>query len=186
MAVVVSGMNSRGRVTAAALALLLAVPVGAAAQGAPPRANEQLDTAESLEGNYLAAIVAGAGRDLGAASVYLREAIKGDPQNNDLLERAFVAFLADGAMPDAFRAADRLIQRDPSNGLAQLAVGIRALKQKSYATARNHLQRGGRGRLLGLGAAGNKTGKQSDGGNAENELLHWSNPVRIVATSRAT
>lgn len=152
MAVVVFGMNSRGRVTVAALALLLALPVGAAAQGATPRANDQLDTAESLEGNYLAAIVAGAGRDLGAASVYLREAIKGDPQNNDLLERAFVAFLADGAMPDAFRAADRLIQRDPSNGLAQLAVGIRALKQKSYQTARNHLQRGGRGRAADITA----------------------------------
>ncbi len=152
MAVVVFGMKSRGPITAAALALLLALPVGAAAQGATPRTNDQLDTAESLEGNYLAAIVAGAGRDLGAASVYLREAIKGDPQNNDLLERAFVAFLADGAMPDAFRAADKLIQRDPSNGLAQLAVGIRALKQKSYQTARNHLQRGGRGRAADITA----------------------------------
>ncbi|MFN3673351.1 MAG: tetratricopeptide repeat protein, partial [Bosea sp. (in: a-proteobacteria)] len=90
--------------------------------------------------------------DLGAASVYLREAIKGDPQNNDLLERGFVAFLADGAMVDAFRAADRLIQRDPSNGLAQLAVGIRAIKQKSYQTARSHLQRGGRGRAADITA----------------------------------
>ncbi len=151
-----SGMNRRGPITAAALALLLALPVGAAAQGAQgtssARATDQLDTAESLEGNYLAAIVAGAGRDLGAASVFLREAIKGDPQNNDLLERAFVAFLADGAMPDAFRAADKLIQRDPSNGLAQLAIGIRALKQKNYQTARNHLQRGGRGRAADITA----------------------------------
>ncbi len=150
-------MKSRGPITAAALALLLALPVGAAAQGATARSPEarsqdRLDTAESLEGNYLAAIVAGAGRDLGAAAVYLREAIKGDPQNNDLLERAFVAFLADGAMPDAFRAADKLIQRDPSNGLAQLAIGIRALKQKNYQTARNHLQRGGRGRAADITA----------------------------------
>ncbi len=150
-------MKSRGPITAAALALLLALPVGAAAQGATARSQEarsqdRLDTAESLEDNYLAAIVAGAGRDLGAAAVYLREAIKGDPQNNDLLERAFVAFLADGAMPDAFRAADKLIQRDPSNGLAQLAIGIRALKQKNYQTARNHLQRGGRGRAADITA----------------------------------
>jgi tetratricopeptide (TPR) repeat protein len=145
-------MKSRGRVTTAALALLLALPVAAVAQGATPRATEPPETAESLEGNYLAAIVAGAGRDLGAASLYLREAIKADPQNNDLLERAFVAFLADGAMPDAFRAADRLAQRDPSNGLAQLAIGIRALKQKNYATARNHLQRGGRGRAADITA----------------------------------
>jgi tetratricopeptide (TPR) repeat protein len=138
---------------AAALALLLALPVGAAAQGATPvRTTDQLEPADSLEGNYLAAIVAGSGRDLGAASVYLREAIKGDPQNNDLLERAFVAFMADGAMPDAFRAAEKLIRQDPSNGLAQLAIGIRAIKQKSYQTARNHLQRGGRGRAADITA----------------------------------
>lgn len=137
----------------AALALLLAVPAGAVAQGATPgRTTDRLEPADSLEGNYLAAIVAGAGRDLGAASVYLREAIKGDPQNNDLLERAFVAFMADGAMPDAFRAADRLIKNDPSNGLAQLAIGIRSLKQKQYQTARNHLQRGGRGRAADITA----------------------------------
>ncbi|WP_248307833.1 tetratricopeptide repeat protein [Bosea sp. AS-1] len=138
--------------TAAALSLVLVLPVAAAAQGATPRASESLEPGDTLEGNYLAAIVAGASRDLGAASVYLREAVKEDPQNNDLLERAFVAFLADGSMPDAFRAADRLIRVDPSNGLAQLVVGIRAIKQKSYQTARNHLQRGGRGRAADITA----------------------------------
>lgn len=153
MAIVTFRMKGRVPSTAVALALLLALQAGAAAQGAAAtRTTEQLEPAESLEGNYLAAIVAGAGRDLGAASVYLREAIKGDPQNSDLLERGFVAFLADGAMTDAFRAAEKLIQRDPSNGLAQLAIGIRAIKQKSYQTARNHLQRGGRGRAADITA----------------------------------
>ncbi len=129
------------------------VPVSAVAQGATaPRTADSLEPADSLEGNYLAAIVAGASRDLGAASVYLREAVREDPGNNDLLERAFVAFLADGAMPDAFRAADRLIQLDPSNGLAQLVIGIRAIKQKNYVTARSHLQRGGRGRAADITA----------------------------------
>ena len=146
-------IKGRSASTAVVLALLLGLQAGAAAQGqAATRTTEQLEPADSLEGNYLAAIVAGAGRDLGAASVYLREAIKGDPQNFDLLERAFVAFLADGAMTDAFRAADRLVQKDPTNGLAQLAVGIRAIKQKSYQTARNHLQRGGRGRAADITA----------------------------------
>ncbi|MDX3810169.1 tetratricopeptide repeat protein [Bosea thiooxidans] len=137
---------------AAALSLVLVLPVAAVAQGATPRASESLEPGDTLEGNYLAAIVAGASRDLGAASVYLREAVKEDPQNNDLLERAFVAFLADGSMPDAFRAADRLIRVDPSNGLAQLVIGVRSIKQKSYQTARNHLQRGGRGRAADITA----------------------------------
>ena len=153
MAVVTFLKKVRASGTAAALSLLMVLPVAAAAQGATaPRAADSLEPADSLEGNYLAAIVAGASRDLGAASVYLREAVRDDPQNNELLERAFVAFLADGAMPDAFRAADRLIQQDPSNGLAQLVIGIRSIKQKSYQTARNHLQRGGRGRAADITA----------------------------------
>lgn len=111
MAVVTLLKKVRASGTAAALSLLMFLPAVAAAQGATqPRAADTLEPGDSLEGNYLAAIVAGASRDLGAASVYLREAIKEDPQNNDLTERAFVAFLADGAMPDAFRAADKLIQ----------------------------------------------------------------------------
>lgn len=144
--------NGHARRATLALSLLIALNVGAAAQATTTRTTEPLEPADSLEGNYLAAIVAGAGRDLGAASIYLREAIKGDPQNSELLERGFVAFLADGSMNDAFRAADKLIQRDPSNGLAQLAVGIRAIKQKNYSTARTHLQRGGRGRAADITA----------------------------------
>jgi len=146
-------MKGRGPRTALALAFLLAFQAAAMAQGAiATRTTGQLEPADSLEGNYLAAIVAGAGRDLGAASTYLREAIKGDPQNADLLERGFVAFLADGAMSDAFRAAEKLVQRDASNGLAQLALGIRAIKLKNYQQARTHLQRGGRGRAADITA----------------------------------
>ncbi|WP_291638304.1 tetratricopeptide repeat protein [Bosea sp. (in: a-proteobacteria)] len=145
--------DGRGRSAVLALAFLgllqSGVPFSAQAQARPV---EKFEAAESLEGNYLAAVVAGAGRDLAAASAYLREAIKDDPQNSDLLERGFVAFLADGAMGDTFRAAEKLVQRDPSNGLAQLALGVRALKQKSYATARNQLQRGGRGRSADITA----------------------------------
>jgi tetratricopeptide (TPR) repeat protein len=146
-------MKGRGPRTALALAFLLAFQAAAMAQGAvATRTTQPLEPADSLEGNYLAAIVAGAGRDLGAASTYLREAIKGDPQNADLLERGFVAFLADGAMSDAFRAAEKLVQRDASNGLAQLALGIRAIKLKNYQQARTHLQRGGRGRAADITA----------------------------------
>lgn len=110
------------------------------------RPSERLEPADSIEGNYLAALIAGAAKDSSAAAVYLREAVKADPRNGDLLERAFVAFLADGSMNDAFRAAERLVRIDSSNGLAQLALGVRAMRQKQYQTARAILQRGVRGR----------------------------------------
>jgi tetratricopeptide (TPR) repeat protein len=138
---------------AASCAVLLAGLQSAVAREiSPPVQVDRFEPADSLEGNYLAAIVAGAARDAGAAATFLREAIKSDPRNADLLERAFIAFLADGAMPDAFRAAERLAVRDPSNNLAQLALGVRALKARQYQTARNYLQKGGRGRAADITA----------------------------------
>jgi len=140
-----------GRSAALVLAFVSGLHVGMPAL-AQARPVEKFEPAESLEGNYLAAVVAGSARDLGAASIYLREAIRNDPQNSELLERGFVAFLADGAMNETFRAAEKLIQRDATNGLAQLALGVRALKQKNYTAARNQLQRGGRGRSADITA----------------------------------
>lgn len=140
-----------GRSAALMLAFIAGLHVGMPAL-AQARPVDKFEPAESLEGNYLAAVVAGSARDLGAASIYLREAIKNDPQNSELLERGFVAFLADGAMNETFRAAEKLIQRDATNGLAQLALGVRALKQKNYTAARTQLQRGGRGRSADITA----------------------------------
>jgi tetratricopeptide (TPR) repeat protein len=140
-----------GRSAALVLAFVAGLHVGMPAL-AQARPVDKFEPAESLEGNYLAAVVAGSARDLGAASIYLREAIRNDPQNSELLERGFVAFLADGAMNETFRAAEKLIQRDATNGLAQLALGVRALKQKNYAAARTQLQRGGRGRSADITA----------------------------------
>ncbi|MGL5362822.1 MAG: tetratricopeptide repeat protein [Bosea sp. (in: a-proteobacteria)] len=132
---------------------LVALQGAALAQAAAsPRVAERFEPADSVEGNYLAAIIAGSAKDSGAAATFLREAIKGDPRNADLLERGFVAFLADGAMPDAFKAAERLVQRDATNGLAQLALGVRALKNRQYQNARTFLQRGGRGRAADITA----------------------------------
>lgn len=110
------------------------------------------EPADSLEGNYLAAYIAGVARDTVAAANYYREALKGDPRNPELLERAFVAFLADGSMQEAFRAAERLVSRDTQNGLAHLTLGVRQLKAKQFASARTNLAKGGRGRTADLTA----------------------------------
>ena len=84
--------------------------------------DEMLRPAQSLEGNFLSAYVAGSARDTEAATIFFREAIQEDPRNQELLERAFVAFLANGSMTEAIRAAERLSAQDPSNNLAQFAL----------------------------------------------------------------
>ncbi|MDQ4136315.1 MAG: tetratricopeptide repeat protein [Pseudomonadota bacterium] len=130
-------------------ACLTAAPAYAARE---ETGTEALEPANSLEGNFLAAYIAGAARDTAAAATFYREAIKADPRNTELLERAFVAFLADGSMPEAFRTAERLAARDGTNGLAQLVLGVRSIKARQYGAARTHLSKGGRGRQADLTA----------------------------------
>ncbi len=119
---------------------------GAVGLAASPDPTEVIEPADSLEGNFLSAYIAGASRDTAAATTFFREAIKADPRNQELLERGFVAFLADGSMTEAFRTAEKLVASEPSNGLAQFALGVRSLKARQYQTARASLAKGGRGR----------------------------------------
>ena len=128
-----------------ALVALLAAPGVALARQTQPVARP-FEVGESQAGNYLAALVAGATRDTVAASTFYREALRADPNNKELMERAFVAVLSNGDMPDAIRLAERLVKRDPGNGLAQLTLGVREIKRKQYVAARAHLARGGSGR----------------------------------------
>nr|WP_051435112.1 tetratricopeptide repeat protein [Microvirga flocculans] len=145
-------------------ASLLAAPVAAANTD-----DEILRPAQSLEGNFLSAYVAGSARDTEAASIFFREAIQEDPRNQELLERAFVAFLANGSMADAIRAAERLSAQDASNNLAQFALSVRSMKNQKYADARARLSKSIRGRQADLTAtlltawtyAGSKDGKQA-------------------------
>ncbi len=101
------------------------------------------EVGESASGNYLAAIVAGSERDTLAASTFFREALRDDPRNHELTERAFVAALANGNMPEAFALAGRIAAFDHNNGLANLALGVEAIKARKFAKARAALAKGG-------------------------------------------
>ena len=105
-----------------------------------------IDTRGSVSGNYLSALVAGADRDTAAASAYFREVLRADPRNPTLIERAFVASLANGDVDDALDLGRRLVKADPTNGLAHLALGIGQLKQGHWVAARREFALGGTGR----------------------------------------
>ncbi len=117
-----------------------------------PILRDALRPAASLEGNFLSAYIASSARDTAAAAVFYRQLFDADPSNAELVERAFIAFLADGDMESAFRAAERIVNGDPENGLAHLALGVRDLRQGRYAAARTRLEQGGRGRAADLTA----------------------------------
>jgi tetratricopeptide (TPR) repeat protein len=107
-------------------------------------------TRVSPSGSYLAARHASVQRDASAASVYYRAALKADPRNSELLERAFLAVVSDGDMDEAIKLAERMVQQDRSHRLARLILGLRALKNRQYATARNNLQQSIRGPITDL------------------------------------
>ena len=58
----------------------------------------------TASGNYLAARHAGQQRDAAAAAAYYRAALKRDPKNRELLDRAFLSLLVDGDIDEAVKS----------------------------------------------------------------------------------
>ena len=107
----------------------------------------------SVSGSFLAARHAGNERDAAAAAAYYRSALRGDPRNNELLSRAFLAVLANGEVEEAMKLAERVIQADKNDRVARLVLGVRAIKQKQYPAARQQLTQSVRGPITDLAAA---------------------------------
>jgi Flp pilus assembly protein TadD len=107
----------------------------------------------SPSGSYLAARHASSERDAVAASAYYRAALRADPRNSELLDRAFVSVLAEGDIEEAVRLADRVLQINRNDRIARLVVGVRNIKQKQYTAARQNIAQSVRGPVTDLTAA---------------------------------
>jgi tetratricopeptide (TPR) repeat protein len=107
----------------------------------------------TIAGNYLAARHASVERDAGAAASFYRSALREDPKNTELLDRAFISTLADGDIEEAVKLAEKVLQVDKSNRIARLVIGVRALKQKNYAAAQQNINQSVRGPITDLVAA---------------------------------
>ncbi len=138
------------RPSAAALAtlVLLAGALPAFAE-APP---QSLIARSAPAGNYLAARLAGSERDTAAAAAYYRALIKVFPRSGEILERAFLTFLANGDIDEAVDLAQRIVKIDPEHRLSRLVLGVKAIKAKQYVTARSNLRRAGQGAIAELSA----------------------------------
>jgi tetratricopeptide (TPR) repeat protein len=104
----------------------------------------------SASGSFLAARHAGAQKDAAAASSYYRAALRGDPRNNELLSRTFLAVLQNGEVDEAVKLAERVLQADKTDRMARLVLGVRAIKQKQYTVARRELSQSVRGPITDL------------------------------------
>jgi tetratricopeptide (TPR) repeat protein len=149
-----------GTVGAVLGAAILILPTTLAAQGAPQPQGQvrTVPTAQELarisaSGSYLAARHAGVQRDAAAAAAYYRAALRSDPRNTELLERAFLSVLAEGDVEEAVRLAEQVVKHDRNDRIARLVLGVRALKHRSYSVARQNLLQSVRGPITDLAAA---------------------------------
>ena len=129
-------------------AFLVAAPIELSAQA--PSAQDL--SGMTAAGSYLAARHAGQQRDAGAAAAFYGAALKRDPKNGDLLDRTFLSLLVDGDIEDSVKYAERIAQADKSDRVAQLVLGVHALKHKQYAAARRDLAQSIRGPITDLTA----------------------------------
>src|ERR1700736_1567184 len=104
----------------------------------------------TTSGSYLAARHASVERDSNSAATFYRSALRTDPKNNELMDRAFISSLADGDIDEAVKLADRILTIDKSNRVARLVVGVRDLKQKKYAAAQANINQSIRGPITDL------------------------------------
>ena len=154
---IVLHLSRRLRGVAFGIAMLLPAALHAEAAPKQTREHSQLPSAQELgrvspSGSYLAARHAGVQRDAAAASAYYRAALRSDPRNSELLERAFLSVLQEGDVDEAVRLAERVVQQDRNDRIARLVLGVRSLKQKQYQPARQNLSQSVRGPITDLAA----------------------------------
>ena len=89
-------------------------------------------------------------RDAASAAAFYRSALRTDPKNNELLDRAFISSVADGDIDEAVKLAERILTVDKSNRVARLVVGVQDLKQKKYAAAQLNINQSIRGPITDL------------------------------------
>src|SRR6266478_4073783 len=144
-------------IAAAFVVTALAIPCSLSAQTPDHPADNSAQFPNSrdlksltMSGSYLAARHASVERDASSAAAFYRSALRTDPKNNELLDRAFISSLADGDIDEAVKLAERILTIDKSNRVARLVVGVRDLKLKKYPAAQLNINQSIRGPITDL------------------------------------
>ena len=106
----------------------------------------------SVTGAYMAGQQALHDLHTDEAARYFSQAAQGDWDNPVLVERAFIAFAADGQIGQAASTAKHLLDLDPNNELAELVVATEALKERRYSASERMLGAIGQDSFTGITA----------------------------------
>src|ERR1043166_7082117 len=113
-------INRLAIAAAAVASLMLPATLLAQTPDHPADSSAQFPTSRDLKGlttagSYLAARHASVERDASSAAAFYRSALRTDPKNNELLDRAFISSLAEGDIDEAVKLADRVLANDKNN-----------------------------------------------------------------------
>ncbi|MGV8832342.1 MAG: tetratricopeptide repeat protein [Devosia sp.] len=107
----------------------------------------------SITGAYMAGQQALKDLRTDEAARYFYQAAQADWNNTLPVERAFIAFAADGQIGQAASLAKHLLDLDQSNELAELVVATEALKERRYDAANQQLASIGQDSFTGVTAS---------------------------------
>jgi tetratricopeptide (TPR) repeat protein len=114
---------------------------------APP--SPQVAQAESF-GDYLSARLAASDHNMADAARLYAASLAADPDNVEILSRAFLYAAAAGDVTTAARLAQRVAGKQPDNRAARLALTVAAIRKGDYAGARADLSQSAKGAFTEL------------------------------------
>ncbi|MEQ8334905.1 tetratricopeptide repeat protein [Nisaea sp.] len=121
------------------LAVLAALSLSACAGGAPGTLPD-VPIRDTVSGDYLNALHAYRTSDLSAAAQNFAAVLEADPGNPGLIQRTFLAKVAQGDITEALPLASDLVENQDGNAFGRLALALAALKQDDFKGARLQLE----------------------------------------------
>ncbi|MDE2164815.1 MAG: tetratricopeptide repeat protein [Alphaproteobacteria bacterium] len=122
-------------VGALATGVILALTAGRGNTADRPLAAATEIHPESAFGGYLAALHAQQNHDYGAAGAFIDAALAADPDNYNLIRRAFALRVSEGHIAQAMPLARKIAAHDGTAGLAGLVLIEQAIKAGHFDTA---------------------------------------------------
>jgi tetratricopeptide (TPR) repeat protein len=130
--------------------LIAAILVAPAAYSEVIPADNGASDTGTLLGNYLSGRVARGNHDTLAAAEYYSKALDGDPENEVILEQAFLLETAAARWDRSIELAKDLVKVEPSHRIAQFLLGIEAFKKGEYKEAEERFSAARQGPIADL------------------------------------
>ena len=124
---------------------------------------------ETPYGAYLAGRHAASINDQQKAAEFYDAALRGEPDDPLVLDRAFMAALAAGDIDRAVRLAERLVEGEPGQRMARLTLALADIKTGDYAAAREQIAASAPGPFTAL--VGTLTSAWAAAGERDKDLV---------------